>query len=241
MSCNTVGVGVCDGSVQDRAFGGSISRLRPGLLPLEERRLLSVFTVTNTNGSGPGSLPYEVGQANSTRGANQVIFDSSVFGSQPQTIGISQGGNQINLSNTVGAGADHPARRPRRDRERRREKPGFRGQRGCHGVHFRFDNNRGWGHGKHWRRRAHSRRRTLDPDQLHYQLQLGQGQWRRGATNRGRAARSPIAPSAVTRPETTAAAMFQHWYRWQRFHATAPSATTLANRTVAACTTQLQE
>ena len=101
MSCNTVRFGG-----GGRAGAGSRirrvdqRRLRPGLLPLEERRLLAAFTVTNTNGSGPGSLPYEVGQANSIEGANQVVFDSSVFSSR-QTINL-EGGNQINLSNKTG-------------------------------------------------------------------------------------------------------------------------------------------
>src|SRR5262249_54863931 len=49
---------------------------RPRLLlePLEERRLLAVFTVTNTNNSGPGSLRQAILDANSTAAADVIQF-----------------------------------------------------------------------------------------------------------------------------------------------------------------------
>ena len=39
-------------------------RMRPTVVVLEDRRLLSTFTVTNNASSGAGSLPYEIGLAN---------------------------------------------------------------------------------------------------------------------------------------------------------------------------------
>ena len=74
-------------------------RMRPTVMPLEDRRLMSTFTVTNTADSGPGSLRYEIDQANSTAGANTVDFDSTVFNT-PQTITLT--GGQLELSNTSG-------------------------------------------------------------------------------------------------------------------------------------------
>src|SRR5580693_7968658 len=54
-------------------------RMRPTLMALEDRRLMSTFTVTNTADSGAGSLRFEIGQANSSAGANTIDFDSMVF------------------------------------------------------------------------------------------------------------------------------------------------------------------
>ena len=48
---------------------------------LEERTLLSTFTVTNTADSGIGSLRYELGLANSNAGANTINFDPTAFAS----------------------------------------------------------------------------------------------------------------------------------------------------------------
>ncbi len=70
---------------------------------LEDRRLLSTFTVTNTLDDGSiGSLRWAVGQADSTAGANVIDFDNTVF-STPQTITLTSG--QLELSNTTGAEA----------------------------------------------------------------------------------------------------------------------------------------
>jgi hypothetical protein len=63
---------------------------------LEDRRLMSTFTVTNTADSGPGSLRDAIGLANLDAGASTVDFESAVF-STPQTITLT---GQLELSNT---------------------------------------------------------------------------------------------------------------------------------------------
>src|SRR5271166_6252856 len=75
-------------------------RLRPTVLALEDRRLLSTFTVTSTldNGSA-GTLRWAVGQANSAGGAETIAFDSKVF-KTPQTITLT--GSQLELTDTTG-------------------------------------------------------------------------------------------------------------------------------------------
>ena len=75
-------------------------RMRPTLLALEDRRLLSTFTVTSTldNGSA-GTLRWAVGQANSAGGAETIAFDKTVF-KTPQTITLT--GTQLELSDTTG-------------------------------------------------------------------------------------------------------------------------------------------
>jgi len=73
--------------------------MRPSVMALEDRRLLSTFTVTNTADSGTGSLRYEIGLANSNAGANTIAFDATFF-STPQTITLA--GTQLELSNTSG-------------------------------------------------------------------------------------------------------------------------------------------
>ncbi len=82
------------GKIEDRRR----HRLQPSLLALEDRRLLSTFTVTNTADSGTGSLRYEIGQANSAGGANTIAF-GSLFNT-PQTITLTSG--QLTLSDTPG-------------------------------------------------------------------------------------------------------------------------------------------
>ncbi len=74
-------------------------RIQPTLLALEDRTLLATFTVTNTADSGTGSLPYEIGLANSSAGANTITFSSLDFRS-PRTITLK--GTQLELSNTSG-------------------------------------------------------------------------------------------------------------------------------------------
>src|SRR6516164_2476129 len=79
-------------------------RLQPTLLALEDRRLLSTFTVNSTGDTGTGSglvgdLRYCITQANSAGGDETIDFDSTVFGT-PQTITLS--GTQLELSDTTG-------------------------------------------------------------------------------------------------------------------------------------------
>ena len=118
-------------SISGAAGGGTVEarqrrRMRPTLLALEDRRLLSTFTVTSTLDDGSvGTLRWAVGQANSTGGAETIAFDSTVF-KTPQTITLTR----------------HPARAERHDRDgddhgpgggrdgqRRRAEPGVPGRR----------------------------------------------------------------------------------------------------------------
>jgi hypothetical protein len=74
-------------------------RMHPTVLALEDRRLLSTFTVTSTLDNGSvGSLRWAVGQANSAGGAETIAFDKTVF-KTPQTITLS--GTQLELSDTT--------------------------------------------------------------------------------------------------------------------------------------------
>ena len=73
--------------------------MRPTVLALEDRRLLSTFTVTDTADSGTGSLRDEIGLANAAAGANTIDFDPTVFATA-QTITLTSG--QLDLSNTSG-------------------------------------------------------------------------------------------------------------------------------------------
>ena len=74
-------------------------RMRPTLLALEDRRLLTTFTVNSTLDDGSdGTLRWAVGQANSNGGADTIDFDSTVFNT-PQTITL--GGTQLELSDTT--------------------------------------------------------------------------------------------------------------------------------------------
>ena len=65
-------------------------RLRPGLMALEGRTLLSTFTVNSTadNGSA-GTLRWAISQANASNQAETIVF-SSLFNT-PQTIHLSGG------------------------------------------------------------------------------------------------------------------------------------------------------
>ena len=75
-------------------------RMRPTLMALEDRRLLSTFTVTSTLDNGSvGTLRWAVGQANSAGGAETIAFDKTVF-KTPQTITLT--GTQLELSDTTG-------------------------------------------------------------------------------------------------------------------------------------------
>ena len=73
-------------------------RLRPTLLALEDRRLLSTFTVNNptdTPVAGEIDLRQAVGLANAAGGANTIDFDGTVFNA-PQTITLT--GTQLELT-----------------------------------------------------------------------------------------------------------------------------------------------
>ncbi len=75
-------------------------RMQPTLLALEDRRLLSTFTVNSTLDNGAaGTLRWAVGQANSAGGAETIAFDSKVF-KTPQTITLA--GSQLELTDTTG-------------------------------------------------------------------------------------------------------------------------------------------
>jgi hypothetical protein len=75
-------------------------RMRPTLTVLEDRRLLSTFTVNSPLDNGSvGTLRWAVGQANSAGGAETIAFDSKVF-KTPQTITLS--GTQLELTDTAG-------------------------------------------------------------------------------------------------------------------------------------------
>ena len=63
------------------------SARRPKLESLEDRRLLSLFTVENTNSFGTGSLEQAIVSANDNGQANTITFDPTVFGT-PQTITV---------------------------------------------------------------------------------------------------------------------------------------------------------
>ena len=65
------------------AFSGTIFRFRPRLEIMEDRTLLSTFTVTNTADSGPGSLSQAILDSNSaTGGTNTIDFDIPGIGVQ---------------------------------------------------------------------------------------------------------------------------------------------------------------
>ncbi|QDU06235.1 putative outer membrane protein pmp6 precursor [Gimesia chilikensis] len=70
---------------------------------LEERTLLTAFTVLNTDNSGAGSLRDAIEQANANEGADTITFDSSLAG---QTVSLT---SQISISDDltiVGLGPD---------------------------------------------------------------------------------------------------------------------------------------
>ncbi len=65
------------------------------LEPLENRTLLAVFAVTNTNDSGDGSLRWAITQANQTVGADTVEISAALAG---QTVRLTSG--QLNITDT---------------------------------------------------------------------------------------------------------------------------------------------
>src|SRR5262249_52478425 len=76
---------------------GRSRRLRPTVMELEGRALLSTLTVSNTDDSGAGSLRAAVAQANADGGGDTIVF-SSLFNA-PQTITLS---GQLELTGTTG-------------------------------------------------------------------------------------------------------------------------------------------
>ncbi|WP_165230648.1 choice-of-anchor Q domain-containing protein [Aquisphaera insulae] len=76
-------------------------RLRPSLMALEDRQLLSMFTVTSTLDDGSeGTLRWAVGQANSTVGADTIDFDSS-FNTPRKITLLPASGGQLTLTDTA--------------------------------------------------------------------------------------------------------------------------------------------
>jgi hypothetical protein len=73
-------------------------RLRPTVMVLESRALLSTVTVSNTNDSGSGSLRAAVSQANADGGGDTIVF-SSLFNTT-QTITLT--GGQLELTGSTG-------------------------------------------------------------------------------------------------------------------------------------------
>jgi hypothetical protein len=67
---------------------------RPELLCLEERALPSTLTVTNLNDSGPGSLRYELGQA---QGGDTIAFAPDLHGTITLTSGELQVGQNVTI------------------------------------------------------------------------------------------------------------------------------------------------
>jgi hypothetical protein len=89
-------------------------RFRPALEVLEERTLLSTFTVLNTNDSGPGSLRQAMLDANSNPGPDTIRFQ---IGTGSRTIHVGSGGlgplpvltDPVVLDGTTQPGfVDHP-------------------------------------------------------------------------------------------------------------------------------------
>jgi hypothetical protein len=79
-------------------------RYRPSLEILEDRTLLSNYTVNSLGDAGTGTgnsgdLRFCINQANSNSQANTIAFDSTVFAT-PQTITL--GGTQLELTDTAG-------------------------------------------------------------------------------------------------------------------------------------------
>ena len=82
-------------------------RLRPTVLALEGRTLLSTFTVNSTADNGStGTLRWAIGQANSDNQADTIVF-SSLFNT-PQTITLT--GGPLELTDPATTTITGPAR-----------------------------------------------------------------------------------------------------------------------------------
>ena len=78
-------------------------QMRPKLMALEDRRLLSTIVVNNPTDTpvvGLIDLRQAIAQANTNGGAETIVFDKTVF-KTPQTITLN--GTQLELSDTTGA------------------------------------------------------------------------------------------------------------------------------------------
>ena len=119
-------------------------RLRPSLMVLEERTLLSIapqtYTVTNTNDSGAGSLRAAVlavdADTYSGKAVDTIVFNTTAISGETnfstrQSIFLSSGKLELSTANEVGD--DHgPGRR--RDDLRQQREPGIPGRPECRGV-----------------------------------------------------------------------------------------------------------
>ncbi len=79
------------------------NRLRPGLLALEGRRLLSQIVVENADASGDGSLAAAIQTANQAATPTTIIFDSSLAGqtiTPTQTLELSNRSEPITIDGT---------------------------------------------------------------------------------------------------------------------------------------------
>jgi hypothetical protein len=90
--------------MSDRPRHRDRRRLRPAVLSLEDRKLLSTFTVnstgdTYTGSDDAGTLNWCLGQASTYGGNDTIVFSSSVFGTH-QTINLTQG--ELQLTNYTG-------------------------------------------------------------------------------------------------------------------------------------------
>ena len=84
-------------SSRQNALARSLYHRRLSCESLEDRRLLSIFAVTNLSNSGAGSLRQAIANANSNTGADTITFASSLAGN---TITLTSG--QLNLTDTTG-------------------------------------------------------------------------------------------------------------------------------------------
>ncbi len=102
-----------DGTSHRREKAGAVSRAKrfrrtPELVALEDRRLLSTFTVTSTadtvtNGvPASGTLRWAVEQADQAGGANTIAFNSTF--NTPQTITLEQLGSAVEITAATGPG-----------------------------------------------------------------------------------------------------------------------------------------
>jgi hypothetical protein len=76
--------------------------MRPKVLALEDRRLMSTIVVNNPTDTpvmGETDLRQAIDQANSNGGDQTIVFDKTVF-KTPQTITL--GGTQLELTDTTG-------------------------------------------------------------------------------------------------------------------------------------------
>jgi hypothetical protein len=77
--------------------------IRPSLMMLEDRMLLSSLVVSNTNDSGSGSLRFEIGQA---AAGDTITFDPALFSGGARTVTLTSGVLNITKDVTIdGPGA----------------------------------------------------------------------------------------------------------------------------------------